>query len=126
MTKQGEIGKFVRSAQVPRQKNNPDITVVRLDLHEKGFVVRCEIGEATRLTPGGPVSLDLRDSLYTRYERAEVGQDFISYTPAIPQDAEWLKVLTRPETHIDLSGAHGSRGRRSDRESRRDDSTSLT
>jgi hypothetical protein len=110
MTKQGEIGKFVRSVQVPQQGNNPDITVVRLDLDENGFVVRCEIGEATRLTPGGPVSLDLRDSLYTRYKRAEVGQDFISYTPAIPQDAEWLKVLTRPEMHIDLSGARGFKG----------------
>jgi hypothetical protein len=108
VTTEGEIGKLVRSVQVPRQRNNPDITVVRLDLHENGCVVRCEIGETTRLTPGGPVSLDLRDSLYTRYERAEVGQDFIGYTPAIPQDAEWLKVLTRPETHIDLSGARGS------------------
>jgi hypothetical protein len=57
MTMQGEIGKFVRAVQVPRQGNNPDITVVRLDLHENGFVVRCEIGEATRLTAGRSASI---------------------------------------------------------------------
>ena len=39
-----EIGEFVRSVPVPSQVNDPDITVVSLDLHTDGFVVRCEIG----------------------------------------------------------------------------------
>jgi len=98
-----EIGPLVRSIAVPRQENDPVITVVRLDLHENGFVVRCEIDGSRGLTPGGPVALDLRDSLNTPYERAAVGVDFITYMPAIPADAEWLKVYTRPETRIDLS-----------------------
>jgi hypothetical protein len=96
------IGAFVRSVPVPRQANDPDITVVSLDLHRDGFVVQCEIGGSRGLTPTGPVSLDLRDSLYTRYERVGHGEDFIAYKPAIPADADWLKVYTSPETHIDL------------------------
>jgi hypothetical protein len=103
MSAQPGIGEFVRSISVQRQKNDPDITVIHLDLHACGFVVRCEIGEGKGLMPGGPVALDLRDSLSTCYERAEVGLDFISYTPAIPADAEWLEVLTRPKTLIDLT-----------------------
>ena len=103
MNQYGEIGPLVRSIAVPRQENDPAITVVRLDLHENGFVVQCEIGGSRGLMPGGPVALDLRDSLVTPYERAAVGVDFISYVPGIPADAEWLKVYTRPETHIDLS-----------------------
>jgi hypothetical protein len=86
---------------VPRQVNDLDIAV-SLDLHEEGFVVRCEIGGSRGLLPVGPVSLDLRDSLYTRYERAGEAEDFIAYKPAIPGEAEWLKVYTNPETHIDL------------------------
>jgi hypothetical protein len=104
MSTYGEIGPLVGSIAVPRQENDPDITVVRLDLHESGLAVRCEIGGTRGLMPGGPVALDLRDSVSTPYERAAVGADFISYVPAIPADAEWLKVYTRPETHIDLSG----------------------
>ena len=102
MSHREEIGALLQSIPVPRQQNDPDITVVRLDLHTNGFVVRCEIGGNSQLRPGGLVALDLRDSLNTRYERGEVGEDFISYAPAIPESAEWLKVLTRPETHIDL------------------------
>ena len=98
-----EIGAFVRSVPVPRQTNDPDITVVSLDLHENGFVVRCEIGGSRGLIPIGPESLDLRDSIYTRYERVDSGEDFIAYSPAIPADAEWVKVYTSPETHIDLA-----------------------
>jgi acyl dehydratase len=37
------------------------------------------------------------------YERAGHGEDFITNKPAIPADAEWLKVYTSPETHIDLA-----------------------
>lgn len=103
MSEQQGIGEVVRSIPVPRQENDPAITVVRLDLHTNGFVVRCEIGHTRGLMAAGPVALDLLDSLYTRYERAEVGEDFISYTPAIPASAEWLEVLTRPKTHIDLA-----------------------
>lgn len=103
MSEHEALGALVRSLPVPRQDNDPDITVVRLDLHEDGFVVRCRIGGSRGLTPGGPVALDLRDSLSTRFARASSGDDFISYVPAIPPDAEWLKVYTRPETHIDLS-----------------------
>jgi hypothetical protein len=101
----GEIGGLVRSIAVPRQENDPDISVVRLDLHTNGFVVRCEIGGSRGLRAAGPVALDLRDSVYTQYERAEVGEDFVSYTPAIPANAESLNVLTRPETHIDLAAS---------------------
>lgn len=97
-----QIGEFLRSVVVPSQDNEPDITVVRLDLHANGFVVRCEIGGSRGLVTVGPVSLDLRDSLGTRYERAGDGEDFIAYTPAIPAEAEWLKVYTSPETHINL------------------------
>jgi hypothetical protein len=97
------VGAFVRSVPAPSQSNEPDITVLRLDLHEDGFVVRCEIGGDRGLKPNGPVALDLRDSLYTRYERARSGGDWISYTPAIPPDAEWITVLTVPETRIALA-----------------------
>jgi hypothetical protein len=97
-----EIGALVRSVQVPRQTNDPDITVVSLDLHENGFVVRCDLGEGERLRPGGLIALDLRDDLGTRYERAGSGEDFIAYTPAIPAETEWLRVGTSPETHIDV------------------------
>jgi hypothetical protein len=38
------------------------------------------------------VALDVRDNLGSRYERAGHGEDFIAYTPAIPAEAEWLKV----------------------------------
>jgi len=98
-----EIGTLVRSVPVPPQANEPDITVLSLDLHTGGFVVRCKIRGSRGLMPNGPVSLSLRDSLYTRYERAGHGEDFIAYTPAIPADAEWVKVYTRPETHIGLA-----------------------
>lgn len=98
-----EVGALLRSVPVPRQANDPDITVVSLDLHTAGFVVRCEIGSSWGLLLNGPVSLDLRDSLYTRYERAGHGEDFIAYTPGIPAEVEWLKVYTTPETHIDLA-----------------------
>ena len=103
MSNDEHIGTFVRSVSVPRQTNEPDITVVSLDLHENGFVVRCEVGGGGRLQPDGFVALDLRDSLGTPYERAGHGEDFIAYTPAIPADADWLKVYTSPETHIDLA-----------------------
>jgi hypothetical protein len=99
------IGAFVRSRPVPRQTNDPDITVVSLDLHENGFVVRCEVGEGERLQPGGLVALDLRDNLGTPYERAGHGENFIAYVPTIPTEAEWVKVGTTPETHIDLRGS---------------------
>ena len=98
-----QLGAFVRSVHVPRRTNDPEITVVRLDLHKNGFVVRCEVGDPGGLRPSALVSLDLRDSLTTRYERARHGDDFIAYKPAIPAEAEWLKVFTTPETHIDLS-----------------------
>lgn len=106
MSYQEKLGALVQSIPFPRQQNDPDITVVRLDIHTNGFVVRCEIGGSSGLRPGGPVALDLHDSLNTRYERADVGEDFISYTPAIPENAMWLKVLTRPETHVDLGEPH--------------------
>jgi hypothetical protein len=73
-----------------------------MDLHENGFVVRCEVGEGERLQPGGLVALDLRDDLGTPYERAGHGEGFIAYAPAIPAEAEWLQVGTSPETHVDL------------------------
>lgn len=76
-----EIGAFVRSVPVPRQTNDPDITVVSLDLHENGFVVRCDVGGRRGLLPDGIVATDLRDSLSTQYERAGHGEDFIAYTP---------------------------------------------
>ncbi len=101
MTKE-QIGALVRSVPVARQENDPAITVVALDIHEEGFVVRCEIGGDRGLLVNGPEALDLRDSFYTRFERAGHGDDFIAYTPAIPAEAEWLKVYTTPETHIDL------------------------
>jgi hypothetical protein len=94
---------LVRSVPVPRQINDPKVTVVSLDLHESGFVVRCEIDESKGLIPIGPVSLDLRDSLYTRYERVDSGEDFIAYAPAIPAEAEWVRVYTNPETQIELA-----------------------
>jgi hypothetical protein len=97
------IGALVRSVAVPRQSNEPDIAVGSFDLHENGFVVRCEIRGDRGLSLVGPVSLDLRDSLYTRYERVGDGVDFVAYTPAIPAGAEWLKIYTVPETHIDLT-----------------------
>jgi hypothetical protein len=97
-----DIGALVRSVPVAEQTNDPDITVVSLDLHEKAFVVRCEIGGSRGLLLDGLTAADLRDSLGTRYERAGEGEDFIAYTPAIPAEAEWLKVGTSPETHIDL------------------------
>lgn len=97
-----DIGALVRSVPVPEQTNEPDITVVSLDLHEGGFVVRCEVGGDRGLMPGGFTTLDLRDNRYTRYEQADAGEDFIAYAPAIPAEAEWLKVYTNPETHIDL------------------------
>ena len=102
MSAHNQIGVLTRSLPVPPQANDPDITVVRLDLHESGFVVRCRVGGGRSLTPGGLAALDLRDGLGTSYQRAEVGGDFISYVPAIPAEAAWLKVGTRPETHIDL------------------------
>jgi hypothetical protein len=97
-----KIGQFVRSVPVPPQVNDPDITISGLDLHTDGFVVRSKIGGDRGLLPNGPVSLDLRDSLYTRYVRVGHGEDFMVYTPAIPADVEWVKVYTVPETHIDL------------------------
>lgn len=102
MSHREDIGPLVRSIQIPAQANEPDITVVSVDLHEGGFVVRAKIGGRRGLAPSGPVSLDLRDSLYTRYERVDNGEDFIAYA-AIPREAEWVKVFTVPETHIDLA-----------------------
>jgi hypothetical protein len=99
---ESEIGPLVRSIPAPSQTNNPDITVVGLDLHEGGFVVRCKIGEGQSLGPVGLASFDLRDSLGTRYEHAGYGEDFVAYTPAIAAEAEWVEVYTQPETHIDL------------------------
>jgi hypothetical protein len=99
---ESEIGPLVRSIPVPPQTNDPDITVASLDLHANGFVVRCKIGQRQSLGPVGFASLDLRDSLGTRFEHAGHGEDFVAYTPAIPPEAEWVKVYTRPETHIDL------------------------
>jgi hypothetical protein len=102
MSRIEEIGLFVRSVPVASQVNDPDITIVSLDLHTDGFVVRCKIGGDRGLLPNGPVALDLRDSLYTQYERLGMGDDFIVYRPAVPADAEWVKVYTVPETHIGL------------------------
>jgi hypothetical protein len=98
-----QIGALVRSVTVPKQGNDPDITVRRLDLHAHGFIVRCEVGRGTKLKPAGLVAIDLRDSLYTRYEEVASGEDFVAYKPAIPSEAAWLKVFTKPETHIDLT-----------------------
>jgi len=100
---ENEIGALVTSVQVPAQTNDPDITVVGLDLHEAGFVVRCKIGGSASLDRVGAfVGIELRDSVATHYERAGSGQDFIPYKPAIPPEAEWLEILTVPLTHIDL------------------------
>jgi hypothetical protein len=96
-----EIGAFVRSVPVPRQANDPDIVVVELDLHEDGFVVRCEIGGGS-LGPVGLIAVELRDSLATPYEHTGSGSDFVKYKPAIPANVEWVEVLTKPLTHIDL------------------------
>lgn len=101
--KEDDLGPLVRSVTVPRQTNDPDITVTRLDLHAHGFVVRCEVGRDERLRTGALVALELRDSLYTRYEHAGSGNDFVAYRPAIPAEAEWVQILTVPETHVDLS-----------------------
>jgi hypothetical protein len=97
-----EIGALVRSVSVLRQTNDSGITVVSLDLHTAGFVVRCDIAGGKSLLASGLVAMDLRDSLNTRYERAGNGEDFIAYKPTIPGEAAWLKIYTRPETHIDL------------------------
>jgi hypothetical protein len=99
MSHDEEIGAFVRSVAVPSQSNDPDITVLRLDLHTDGFVVRCEIGGGGSLKPG-LVALELHDGLNTPYEHAGFGENFVSYKPAIPAGAEWVRVGTVPETHI--------------------------
>jgi hypothetical protein len=98
-----QIRALIRSVAVPKQATHPDITVRRLDLHEEGFIVRCEVGRGARLKPGGIVALDIRDSLYTPYTEVDSGKDFVAYKPAIPAEAEWLKVFTSPETRIELS-----------------------
>jgi hypothetical protein len=105
MSHDEEIGAFVRSVPVPPQANDPDVTVVRLDLHTDGFVVRCEIGGG-RLGPVGLVAVELRDSLSTPYDHAGFGSDFVKYKPAIPANAEWVEVLTTPKTHVDLVESH--------------------
>jgi hypothetical protein len=102
-----QIGALVRSVPVPKQANDPDITVRCLDLYTEGFVVRCDVGSGARLKAAGLVALDLHDSLYTRYEQVASGEDFVSYQPAIPASAEWIEVHTKPETHIDLRNRTG-------------------
>jgi hypothetical protein len=99
---QEEIGPLVRSIAVPPQANDPDITVVAVDLHESGFVVRCVVGEGATLRPS-IAALDLYDSQWNSYSGIGHGEDFNFYKPAIPAGTDWLKIRTVPETHIVLS-----------------------
>lgn len=97
-----EIGPLIRSVPVTAQSNDPDITVVALDLHEGGFVVRCSVGKEAKLRP--PLaSLDLYDSQWNSCAGIGHGQDFNVYAPALPAGIAWLKIRTVPETHIVLS-----------------------
>jgi hypothetical protein len=99
-----EIGQLLRSVSAPAPAPGAGIKVLRVDLHENGFVVHSEIGSGAPL-PEGLVALSLRDSLSTPYERVESGPGYIAYRPAILAEAEWLKIFTKPETHIDLGPA---------------------
>lgn len=98
-----EIGELVRSVPVTPQTNDPDITIVSLDLHTHGFVVHREVGDKVRPSPPGLIALELRDSLDTEYAHVASSAGFVSYRPAIPARADWLKIYTVPETHIELS-----------------------
>src|SRR5947208_3331871 len=96
------LGDLVRSIHVPTQEDGAEIMVTAVDLHQRGFVVRCRVEGEHRLQPVGLVSLELFDDLSTRYEHADAGEDFIEYAPAIPQDAALLTILTKPPTIVPL------------------------
>ena len=98
MSHNEEVGTLVRSVPVPPQVNDPDITVLSLDLHTDGFVVRFK--SSGELPTDGLTSMRVRDGLGTPYEHVGQGDGFDVYRPAIPAHAKWVEVLTKPPTRV--------------------------